>query len=56
MALDAMRPYPGDPSWEHRMVERFHVYPTTDNKLVVMNLVTNDDLLLDKRRAIQASF
>jgi hypothetical protein len=51
MALNAMRPYPGDPVWESREVDRFHVYRTTNDKLVVMDLVTNeDDLLLDMNR------
>jgi hypothetical protein len=57
MGLNAMRPYPGDPVWESCEVDRFHVYRTANDKLVVMDLVTNeDDLLLDMNRVWKKDF
>lgn len=56
--LEAMRPYPGDPSWERRMINRFHVYATHGGqKLVILDTISDDDeLILDVGMVFRPKF
>ncbi|KAJ3511636.1 hypothetical protein NLJ89_g3978 [Agrocybe chaxingu] len=46
--LEKMRPYPGDPSWEGKILNRFTVYATNGGRdIVIMDDVTCEDEVLE---------
>ncbi|PPQ81287.1 hypothetical protein CVT26_015177 [Gymnopilus dilepis] len=55
--LDSMRPFPGDPRGEERVLKRFCVYRTDGGrKFVIMDEVTGEDELVDTTLVYDPSF
>ncbi|PPQ87540.1 hypothetical protein CVT24_011142, partial [Panaeolus cyanescens] len=54
--LDSMRPYPGDPVWEARDLDRFWVTQINDEELIVVDNITGDEEILPIRLALRPGF
>ncbi|CAA7268278.1 unnamed protein product [Cyclocybe aegerita] len=54
--LESMRPYPGDPSWESKVNDRFCVYSVGESKLCILDEVTGEQEILEVSKALRPDF